>query len=292
MTLNYFRGAPVIINSSITLQGMTRADLNPNIGQIKPDTDGRTMKCIVTEGQSAPALEMSTMDVALALTSLSSGNELPFLALTDLKWYALLQDQNAPAAAAGTVHEQGHATAGTLFMTGLDCVANREAVMHLAAPLTSSDGSTIPYSYSQVTLPSDPGLIAPYTIDSVTIAGTTVNEVASISLRAAVDLQTEFGMKPYPRLARPRKVDWTLSVRHNNLSLERLIAEQGASIIVTLKPLATGGPTRGTPTMTWTVPGAVFRGTSSRPGAGNAALEHIAVGRFDGVNYPATWSVA
>jgi len=284
-----FQGSPIVINTNNTLSGMTGVRFNPNLGLIKPATDGRAVHCLVTVGTSAPALECSTLNIAQALALLASSGELPYLALTSLKWYHRKVDPNAPKFLATSVHEQYAAAAGTLFFAGLEATANEPAVMSLVALLTSSDG-TDPVTASQVAPPTDPLTIAPYVLDSVTVDGTDVTNVASVSIRPSVQVDTKFGTKPYPRLARPRTVDWGITVRHRDATIIRSKGHKAGAIAVVLKALNTGGPTRGAGTQTWTVTGAITSDGDSGPGVGDSEIVTSVTGRHDGSNQPCTWS--
>ena len=290
---DYYQGAPLVINTSNVISGMQGVNYVPNVGTIAPDTDGRPVKCLVTEGTVAPALDIATLNVAQVLALLSaSPNHLPTLALTDLKWFDRRQNAAAPGIATGTVHEQGAFSSGVLFFTGLEGGANEPAVMSLMALGLSGNGDTHPAAFTQVAAPTDPLTIAALVLDSVTIDGTAVDEAISASIRASVEVQTEFGLKPYPRFARPRKVDWSLTVRHKNQSLQRLKADKPATIATTWKLLNTGGPTRGATTVSWSVTGLLHSAGSTRPGSGDSETTHVVIGRHDGTNQPSTWSIA
>ncbi len=125
----------------------------------------------------------------------------------------------------------------------------------------------------------------------MTIDSTDVTDFVSVSIQPTVDVQTRFGSKPYPRLARPRGVDWVLTVRHNDASIVRGKVNKAGAIAVTFKNANNGGPTRGTTVVTFTVTGLIYMGGDNAPGSGDSEFTTIVCGRHDGVNMPATWSV-
>lgn len=289
---DYYQGAPLVINTTNTISGMLGVNYVPNVGVIAPDTDGRPVKCLVTEGTIAPALDISTHNIAQVMALLSaSPNYLPTLALSSLKWFDRKQDTVTPGLASGTVHEQSAFALGNLFFTGLEGSANEPAVLSLMALGLSADGDTHPMASTLVAAPTDPLTIATMVLDSVTIDGTAIDEAISASIRASVEVQTEHGLKPYPRFARPRKVDWSLTVRHNNQSIQRLKTDKSATISTVWKLLNSGAPTRGATTLTWSVTGLLHSGGSNRPGSGDSETTHIVIGRHDGTNQPSTWAI-
>ncbi len=293
MAGNYFQGAPVYPNA-LTFSGIQSANYIPNIGLVKPRTDGRPVVCIVTVGKQAPAFECSTLNIAQALSALAaagSTESLPWLALTAMKWYGRKLDPNSPKFLGTSTHELVTATAGTMFFTGLEAQPNEPAVLSLMSIFTSSNGTTHPLAWTQVAAPTDPSTVAPYFLDTVTVDGTAVDEVLGVSISAGVDVQTEFGMLAYPRFARPRAVDWTINVRHNDKTLERVKTDKSAAIAVTLKNANNGAPTRGATVVTFTVTGTLTQGGSSHPGEGNSEVAHMVTGRHDGTNQPASWTV-
>ncbi|MEY2855632.1 MAG: hypothetical protein RL030_2764 [Pseudomonadota bacterium] len=287
--VDYFQGSPVLVNAATTLSGIQELSYRPNIGRIKPRSDGRAVHCLITEGQVAPAVELSTLNLAQVHSLMATSGELPYVALTGFDWYERKVADAAPTFAAGSVHEKAAAILGTLFFTGLDCNANDAARISLSALFANSTGSTHPVTFTQAAVLTDPLTIAPFTLDSVTIDGTDIPEVESVSIRAAVTVQTEFGMKPYPRIVRPRFVDWSISVRHNNKVIQRTKTDKSAAIAVVLKSLNTGGPTRGTGTSTWTVTG-LLTNDGGGQGQDNSQMTSMVEGRHDGSNQPATWS--
>lgn len=290
--VDYYQGAPVVVNGTV-LSGIQSANYMPNVGILAPDSDGRPVKCLVTEGTVAPALDFSTLNIAAMLALLSaSPNYLPTLALSSLLWHDRKQDTSSPNLGAGSVHERRAFAAGSLFFTGLEGSANEAAVMSLMALGTSADGDTNPMAPTLVTAPTDPLTIAAYCLDTVTIDGTAVDEAISASIRANVEVQTEFGLKPYPRYARPRKVDWSITARIKNQTIERLKLDKSATISTTWKALNTGAPTRGAGVVTWSVTGLLHNAGSTRGASGDSETTFVVVGRHDGTNQPSTWGAA
>ncbi len=293
MSGNYFQGAPIFLNTT-ALGGMQKVGYIPNISLVKPRTDGRATTCIATIGKQAPAVDCSTQNLAAYLALMAAAGStvaLPFLALTDLKWYGRKEDPNSPKFLATSVHELATATAGTSFMTGISATANEPAVLSFMNILTCSDGTTHPITWTQAAAPADANTIAPYFLSTVAIDGTTVDEVNSVDISVGVDVQTEFGMLPYPRFARPRAVDWSITVRHNDKTVERVKTDKAAAIVVTFKNANNGAPTRGATVITFTVTGLLSQGGTDYPGEGNTESTHMVTGRHDGTNQPASWTV-
>lgn len=292
MAGNYFELAPVTINTSNTLAGIQSVNYDPRLEISSPDSDGSVTKLLPSVSVSKPILDISTLNVAAALGLMSaSGTELPFLALSSLKWYGRKANVNAPTFAGGSTTEQGLGSLGVMYMTGVEAMANKEATMGFRSLLASSDGTTHPVAWSQVAAPADPTTIAPYFLDSVTIDGNSVDEIVSISLQGQITEQNEIGMKVYPRLVRPRAVDWTVTVRHNDLTQERLLQAKNSSIAFVLKAGNAGSPTRGTGSITFTVTGMIGGMGSSRGLGGPAAATHVCRGLRSGSNMPLTWVI-
>ncbi len=286
---NYFQGAPVLVNATV-LSGIQKAAYVPNQRLVMPDSDGRAVKTLATEGVIQPVLAIDSLNLAQMMTLLSvSPGEIPYLVLTALGWYGRKVDTNSPGFAAGTVHEKGAATAGVLLFSGLQGNCNDPAVMSLMAHL-SSNGTAHPVAWSQVAAPSDPNTIAPMMLDSLTIDGDPVDELESVAISAAVQMQIEHGALPYPRLVRPRMVDWTMTARHNDLTIERSKIDKAAAMSAVFKGIATGAPVRTTGTLTWTVTGLLHQGGSDRGASGNVGVTSVCRGRHDGTNQPSTWA--
>jgi len=116
-----------------------------------------------------------------------------------------------------------------------------------------------------------------------------MEETSGVSVACNIDWQIEFGLKPFPILVRPRFADWTLTVRHNDVSLMRTKLDKAAAGSVVLKSRATGGPTRGIETVTFTVTGVLYQGGRTDPATGN--VEVVTTVRGAGTT-PATWATA
>lgn len=290
---NLYQLSPILWGATPNvLAGIQRCAYNPNVDRIAPDTDGRATKTHISIGKKAPALEIQTLDLgeALALTGMDFSGLIPLAPLTSLKFIGRKESPTAPTFSTSADSEQLQATGGILFMTGIEAQANTPAVMSLMAAFTSSDGVTDPVAATQITAPTDPLLLAPWVLDSVSIDGVDVPEVTGVSISTGAELQSEFGAKVFPRLTRVRKVDWMIKVVHNSLARQRLTLEKAGAMVVVLKQLNTGGPTRGSGTITITVTGTIFE-DGTEFSQQNVAVTTSVQGRHDGTNNPVTITV-
>jgi hypothetical protein len=289
MAIDYFSASPIVVNGT-TLLGGQSLSYEPGREIFAPQNDGGVVHLIAGVSRCTPTVAITTKGVKAMLDILAAsgaGVPLPYLDLTGLTMVGRKGSPNAPTFAAGSVHEQVAMADGCLAFTGLEASANEDAVLSAVAYGIAADGDTDPVVLSQVAAPAAPSAIAPYVLDSVTLDGTAVEEVSGVSVSASIDWQVEHGLKPFPILVRPRFVDWTLTVRHADLGLMRTKLDKAATGSFVLKNRQTGGPTRGSSTVSISVVGVLYQGTRTDPATGN--VETVTTIRGAGVT-PATWA--
>jgi hypothetical protein len=250
-------------------------------------TDSRTLAAI---GSITPTVSIDTLNAYEWLGILAAAGPLPYLTLTDLKWIARKQALNAPGNYAGSVHEQGAATAGILAFTGLSVAPRQPATMNLIAYLTAATSATDPVAYTAVAAPTDPGVVTAMTIDSVTIDSTAIEDVLGVDIACAIDWTIRRGVGFAPTLVHPKHVDWTMTIRHENKTIPRLKADKASNAALVLKNLVTGTPTLGSSIQTWTVTGLVYQGPISMATENPNEVTTIIRGRYNGSTQPATWA--
>ena len=291
MSGNYFQLSPVLVNGVTTLAGIQDVQENPGIEVYLSQSDGSVSGMLATVAKAAPALTVPTLNIKQALDLLATTGPVPFLILTGLTWSDKKQAAGGPTFAAGSTSEQKAATAGLLYFAGLEAGANTPAMLTLAAQLASTDGLTDPIAPTLVTAPTEPASIVPYFLDSVTMDGTLIDEIESISITPGVALQIEHGLRPYPVLVRVRAVDWTITVRHRDATFHRIKTNaKDTSIAVVLKAANSGGPTRGASTVNFTINGLLYNAGSGRPTGGQSEYTTTLRGRRNGATQSATWS--
>jgi len=282
--------SPIIVNTTAR-GGVLSCDYSPGRSILTPMHDGlvhRTLAKVIT---GEPSLSISTANVSewLGILAASASSQIPYLTLTGITWIDRLLSANAPTNAAGSVHEQGTATSGTLCMTGLSAPANQPATMSLMAMIMSADG-TDPVAFSQVAAPADGTTLASWVLDSCTLDGTAVDYVDSVTVTPEITWEIQRGPKAFPIFVRPHRVDWSISVAHRNIELQRTKGDKAATGSVVLKNLATGGPTRGSSTVTFSVVGLLHQGGTSRGADSSATATTVIRGAH--ATAPATWAIA
>jgi hypothetical protein len=289
MASNAYNLAPVTVNTT-QRGGVQRVNDDPAREIIAPLHSGGATRTLAAMATGTPTVSIDTLNVYEWLGILAASGPLPYLTLTDLKWIGRQQALNAPSNAAGTVHEQGAATAGILAFTGLSVAPRQAATMSLMAYLTAANSTTDPVTYTQVTAPTDPGVIAAMTIDSLTLDSTTIEDVLGVDIACAIEWTVRRGVGPYPTLIHPKHVDWTMTIRHENKTIPRTKAQKAANAALVLKNYVTGSPTLGSSIQTWTVTGMLYQGANSMATENPAEVTTIIRGRYDGSIQPCTWA--
>lgn len=290
MAIDFFCSSPMSLNGT-TLLGGQSFSYDPGREIFAPQNDGSTFHLMAGVSKCTPSVTISTKGVKqfmALMAAQSSTNYVPYLDLSSLLLIGRKVGTNAPTFAAGTVHEQVAFADGCIAFTGVEASANEDAILTAVAYGIGTDGDTDPATLTQVTAPSAPSSITPYVLDSCTLDGTAIEEVNGVSVSCNLDWQIEFGAKPFPILVRPRFVDWTMTVRHNDATLMRSKLDKAAAGSVVLKSRATGGPTRGSETATFTVTGVLYQGGRTDPATGNVEI----VTTLRGAATPATWATA
>jgi hypothetical protein len=287
MAIDYAVASPVVINST-TCTGFQTATYDPGRNIFTAQADGAVPNLMAGVMSATPTISLSTLNCKEVLALLAATGPLPFLDLSALQLTGRKVAPNSPTFSGGTDSERVSFTDGVIAFTGLEASANDKAIMSLMAYGIAADGDTDPVTLAAVAAPSVPGSVAPYVLDSCTLDSLAIDEVLSVSVAADITWQVEHGAKPFPILVRPRSVDWSLTVRHNDPSLFRSKADKAATGSIVLKALATGGPTRGASTVNFSVVGLLIQGSRTDPATGN--VEFVSIVR--GANAtPATWSV-
>ncbi len=282
--------SPIVVNASAR-GGILSCDYSPGRAILSPMHDGLTHRTLAKVITGEPSLSIQTANVGewLGILAASAASQIPYLTLTGITWIDRTLSANAPTNAAGSVHEQGTASSGTLCMTGLSAPANQAATMSLAAMIMSSDG-TDPVTFSQVAAPSDGTTLASWVLDSCTLDGTAVDYVDSVQVTPEITWEIQRGPKAFPIFVRPHRVDWSIAVTHRNVELQRTKGDKAATGSVVLKNLVTGGPTRGSSTVTFSVVGLLHQSGASR-GADSSATCTTTI-RGAHATAPATWAIA
>lgn len=289
MASTTFNMAPVVVNTAAK-GGVIRINDDPAREVIAPLHGGGSTRTLAAIATGTPTVSVDTLNAYEWLALLSASGPLPYLTLTDLKWIARAAANNAPGNAAGSIHEQGAATAGILAFTGLSVAPRQAATMSLIAYLTAASSATDPVAYTQVAAPADPGVVAAMTIDSLTVDSTAIEDVIGVDISCAIDWTIRRGVGWAPTLVHPKHVDWTMTVRHENKAIPRIKADKAANAVLVLKNLATGSPTLGSSIQTWTVTGMVYQGPNSVATESPNEVTTIIRGRYNGSIQPATWA--
>jgi hypothetical protein len=281
--------SPIQINSTAR-GGVISCEYSAGRGILAPMHDGLVTRTLAKVITGEPSLAITTANVGewLGILAASASSQIPYLTLTGVTWIDRTLSANAPTDAAGSVHEQGTASSGTLCMTSLSAPANQSATLSLVAMIKSADG-TDPVTFSQVAAPSAGTVMAGWVLDSCTMDGTLVDYVDAVTVTPEITWEIQRGPKPFPIFVRPHRVDWSMAVTHRNLELQRTKGDKSATGSVVLKNLATGGPTRGSSTVTFSLTGLLHHGGSSR-GADSSATCTTTL-RAAGTA-PATWAIA
>lgn len=286
MATDYTVASPVVINAT-TCNGFQTATYDPGREVFTAQADGSVVNLMAGVMRASPMISLATLNCKQVLDLLASSGPLPYLDLTALQLVGRKVSGNAPTFSGGTDSERVALTDGVIAFTGLEANANDKAIMSLMAYGIGADGNTDPVALAAVTAPAAPSSVAPYVLDSCTLDSLAIEEVAGVSVQAAIEWQVEHGTKPFPILVRPRSVDWTLTVRHNDPSFFRGKGDKAATGSIVLKALSTTGPTRGASTVNFSVVGLLIQGARTDPATGN--VEFVSIVR--GANAtPATWS--
>ena len=281
--------APVVVNTTAH-GGVIRINDDPAREIIAPLHSGGATRTLAAIATGTPTVSIDVLNAYEWLGILAASGPLPFLTLTDLKWIARMAANNSPGNAAGSIHEQGSATAGILAFTGLSVAPRQAATMSLMAYLTASASTSDPVTYAQVAAPADPGVVTAMTIDSVTLDSTTIEDVIGVDIACAIDWTIRRGVGWAPTFAHPKHVDWTRTIRHENKTIPRTKGDKASNASLVLKNLVTGGPTLGSSVQTWTVTGLVYQGQTSMATENPNEVTTIIRGRYNGSIEPATWA--
>lgn len=286
MAIDYTVASPVLINAT-TCNGFQTATYDPGREIFTAQADGSVVSLMAGVMRATPMISLATLNCKQVLDLLASSGPLPYLDLSALQLVGRKVSANAPTFSGGTDSERVAFADGVIAFTGLEASANEKAVMSLMAYGIGTDGDTDPVTLAAVTAPSVPASVAPYVLDSCTLDSLAIEEVAGVSVQADITWQIEHGAKPFPILVRPRSVDWSLTVRHNDPSFFRGKGDKAATGSIVLKSLSTTGPTRGASTVNFSVVGLLTQGSRTDPATGN--VEFVSIVR--GANAtPATWS--
>jgi hypothetical protein len=294
MAANYL-GSKISLNGS-DIVGITSVSYEPGRTAILPQTDGRGTATLAGVTRCQPVLSIVSLSVGAVLSAMeASGSDLPYktLSSTGLIWTDRKVSANAPTIDASSVHEQAAAALGVIAVTGIEAQDGEPATISAVCYPTSSNGTTDPVAFSQVAAPADVTTITPWILDSVTLDSTAIAEVIGVSLGISIDWQIEFGSKVFPQMARPRRSDWTLTIRHRDRTVPRVKLDKDSNASFVLKSIDSGGPTRGSGTVTVTVTGLIHQGGASQ-GQDPTEITTIVRGRFktSGSVMPGTWAVA
>jgi hypothetical protein len=281
--------APVTVNTTAR-GGVIRINDDPAREVIAPLHSGGATRTLAAIAAGTPTVSIDTLNAYEWLGILAASGPLPYLTLTDLKWIARVAANNSPGNAAGSIHEQGAATAGILAFTGLSVAPRQPATMSLIAYLTAATSATDPVTYSQVAAPADPGVVTAMTLDSLTIDSTTIEDVLGVDIACSIDWTIRRGVGWAPTFVHPKHVDWTMTIRHENKTIPRTKGDKAANAVLALKNYVTGGPTLGTSIQTWTVTGLVHQAPTSMATENPNEVTTIVRGRFNGSVEPATWA--
>lgn len=289
-----FQSSPLKINNT-AIAGGARFRYNPNRQIFSPDTDGRGTKTLAGIISTTPGGELTSYNVKGILAACeASGSDLPYKALAatnGLIWVDRKGASDGPTFASGSVHEQGNIRAscsGILVVTGVSASAKDAATITAEAMFISDTGTTDPVQLQAVAAPTDVTSITAFTLDSVTLDATSITDVVSVELSIEPTWQIEHGMKPFPIFVRPRKADWTLTIRHNDASVPRTKGDKDSSASFSLIQVDNGGPTRGSATASFTVTGLIHQGGSEQT-QDVSDFTTIVRGRYNAA-MPGTWA--
>jgi len=289
-----YDASSLLVNAA-TLPGILATAYSPGARRSVLSHSGRQTPTLAGITQYDPRVSVSCVAIksAFDLFGAQGSNVVPWLGLTALQWTARKLKIDGPDPEAGSVHERGAATAGTLVFAGLEAPANSDATMAMMAHLVSSTGIADPVTWTQQAAPADPDTAIPYILDSVSLDGLALDSVIGASVTCGVAVERGFGMKPYPRMARIGTVDWSMTIRHQDATLFRAKPDRDSSASIVLKDrINGGGNARGTSTVSITVTGLVEHGDGELRHGDRAGYTTTITGRSVSGSAPASWATA
>ena len=285
--------ASTLLVNATTLAGILATGYSPGARRAVLSHSGRQTPTLAGITQYDPRMSVSCVAIksALDLFGVQGANIIPWLSLSALQWTARKLKIDGPDPEAGSVHERGAATAGTLVFAGLEAPAGGDATISLMAHLISANGTTDPVTWTQQAAPADPATAAPYILDSVSLDGLSLDSVTGVSVSAGSSIERGHGMMPFPRMARIGNVDWSMVIKHQDASLFRAKPDRDAAGSIVLKDrLNGGGNARGTSTVSFSVTGLVEHGDGELRHGDRAGYTTTITGRSVGGNASASWA--
>ncbi len=209
------------------------------------------------------------------------------------------EDSSAPGYAASTVHEALTALNGLVYATGVSCAGGvSPAILSLAAPLYSTDGSAAVLVPSAVAIPTQPVPAECFVWSALTHNAVPLDGFSNFNLSFGLNVrQIHSGADIYPRMidAGPAAgpIRHRLTFETTDLAWARGIAAAGStsSLTATFTQLAQGGTRSGT-TYTFTFNSRYIRVTQAQSGSQGSPMKASieVLPRWDNVNKPVSWA--
>lgn len=285
----------MVLNST-TVRGMLSSNFNPRLSGEGEASDGRLHYRAHHFTRSAPMFEGTSRDLQTLATLFSGNADVPSLVLTAAKMFGAQKNATAPGFAAGTTHRQIAGTDGWAALTSLSWSASSPKVeCGFQGFLLSADGTTVPYTETDVALPTQEGAVVPYTLTGLTLGGDDVLQ-GTISLSFDIQHGSEnnnadscySGGLPHPKMmahAGPHgQVMITGTIEHQDVTL----SPSNGDIVATFTALQEGG-FLGSDTVVATLNGTVDPELAAGGSHGSPLSRGITChGLFDGTNKPFT----
>lgn len=228
------------------------------------NSDGVVQPTFRHISQLAPSAKLSSLALKSWVSALNDSSDFLVKALdgaNGMKLYGAKAASSLAGYASGTVHEQLAALLGAVWAEGISWDGqNGEASIDLAAAFLSSDGSTAALIPTAVALPTQPIPTERFDLTSLTVGGTEVDGVASVSL--SIDpkpLLRHNNGKVYPTAltfaGASDAMEVALRFTVLDLALARSIGALGTTgqVVVTFSKFNANSATRGSDTVTFTL---------------------------------------
>jgi hypothetical protein len=268
---------------------------------ISPASDGTVHESLHSVGRYTPRASFSTLALKTMMDALNDSTDAPMKALngtTGLVMVGAKEATSAPGYAGSTVHEALTALNGLVYATGISCAGGTSpAILSLAAPFYSTDGTAAVLVPSAVALPTQPTPAECFVWDSITHNSVALDGFSNFNLSIGVNVrQIHSGADIYPRLitAGPAAgpIRWRLTFDTTDLAWARTIGAAGSTSTLTASftQLAQGGTRSGT-TYGFTFNSRYMRVTQAAGGSQGSPMKASVevLPRWDGTNKPVTW---
>lgn len=274
----------------------------------RPHTAGNSWNRLTSVKRQVNMGSLTTSGLKAVLDAMpqgtTSGLPYPCLGLTTdaLNLWAFKEDDTLPKFAAGSTHEKLVIAAGFLALKGVSWREPGEpAVAKVDFYALSADGTTSPWVASAAAAPSVPPAESDFELDSLAIAGTTLDDISDLELSYDTQVKLRwaksFGLYPtYISALTEGMIDVGLRFRCQDRSLFRTYGDfffggVKKTITLTFKDYAQGGA-RGTASCTLTLDALISADEADDGFPSSLMINAMAIKTTtDGV-HPHTWTTA